>query len=106
MQQVKEAYRNAASPRQGEDAAASKIRQHREAEQLLTLLVSNMEHSRYLLEGGWGIRRNTLTQLSNVAHKVGLQMPKETAPLVHQPAGVKHHKARDAILNRHEKFVK
>jgi hypothetical protein len=106
LQQVREAYRSAAAPRQGEDATAAKTRRHREAEQLLTMLVSNMEHSRYLLEGGWGIRRNTYTQLSNVAHKVGLQMPKETAPLVHQPAGAKHQKARDAILYRHDKFVK
>lgn len=61
---------------------------------------------RYLLEGGWGIRRNNAKTLSNVAQKVGLQMPKETAPMHHEPAGNKHHKARDAKLHFHDKFEK
>jgi len=61
---------------------------------------------RYLLEGGWGIRRNNAKTLSNVAQKVGLQMPKETAHMHHEPAGNKHHKARDAKLHFHDKFEK
>jgi hypothetical protein len=61
---------------------------------------------RYLLEGGWGIRRNNAKTLSNVAQKVGLQMPKETAHVHHEPAGNKHHKARDSKLHFHDKFEK
>lgn len=90
----------------GNSTPAELAQAQKEAEQYLTLLTSNMEHSRFLLEGGWGLRRNQLQQLTNVAHKVGLQMPKESAPLEHVPAGAKHQKARDAILNKHDKFVK
>jgi hypothetical protein len=90
----------------GEKDPAALARLHRHAEELSALLVSNMEHSRYLLEGGWGIRRDNSKTLTNVAHKVGLQMPKEVQHQIWEPAGNKHHKARDAVLNKDEKFVR
>ena len=78
------------------------------AEELLQLLRSNMEHSRYLLEGGWGLRRDTSKQLSNVAKVVGLAMPKPTEGAADPStfAGAKHSKARDAKLGKHDKFVR
>ena len=101
---VRRAFTAAASER--DPATLSRL--HRHANELLALLISNMEHSRYLLEGGWGIRRDNARTLSNVAHKVGLQMPKMDGHQheQHEPAGNKHHKARDAKLTQHDKFVK
>jgi len=99
---IKEGYTSHMSERD----PATLARLHRQSEDLIALLVSNMEHSRYLLEGGWGIRRDNSKTLTNVAHKVGLQLPKQHEHDSHTPAGNKHHKARDAKLNKDQKFTR
>lgn len=93
---------------EGERDPASLVRSYRHADELLQLLRANMEHSRYLLEGGWGLRRDTHKQLSNVAKVVGLAMPKPTEGEADPKtfAGAKHAKARDAKLGKHDKFVR
>lgn len=102
-----ELIRQAYQAHKDETDPATIARLHRQADELAQLMISNMEHSRYLLEGGWGIRRNTQKQLQSVAHRVGLRMPESqaTASLpAYTPAGEKHKKARDAKLLRDQKF--
>lgn len=106
LQLLKSGFESAAA--QGERDPAALSRSYRHAEELLQLLRANMEHSRYLLEGGWGLRRDTHKQLSNVAKVVGLAMPKPTEGEADPTtfAGAKHAKARDAKLGKHDKFVR
>lgn len=49
--------------------------QQQEAVDTLAMLRSNMEYARYLLEGGWGVRRDSAANVINTARRVGLEVP-------------------------------
>lgn len=50
---------------------------HRVAAELLSMYMANLEHSRYLVESGWGLKQATKNHIRNVARRVGLEISAE-----------------------------